>query len=78
MTASRGKLNLESLEYIVVNERTGNSVASFLLVTDAARDVLGRRSMEGPNGPWYDIVDREGNSFAHWASQVSKIDGELT
>lgn len=48
-------MNTSALDFIVVNVRTGNPVAAFLLPGDALKYIAYRRTIEGPNGPDYDI-----------------------
>lgn len=48
------------LNYTVVDGRSGNAVAAFLLREDAQKYVAYRRSIEGTHGPLYDIMDAKG------------------
>lgn len=51
--------NTESLDFIVVNTRTGNACAAFRLPKDAWLYVQWRRTCEGPNGPGYDVMSAD-------------------
>lgn len=59
---------LGCLDFIVVNERTGNAVAAFLGPTDAHRFIDGRQKMEGPHGPSYRVLNSDGSPLNAWSS----------
>ncbi len=53
MTAT---FNLETLDFIVVNTKTGNPVAAFMLPTDAHR-------FAAMKGDHYEVVNADGTSL---------------
>lgn len=59
-------MNTEALDFVVVNVRTGNPIAAFLLPGDAVKYIAYRRSVEGPHGPAYDIQNADGSPIS-WA-----------
>lgn len=53
MTAT---FNLETLDFIVINTKTGNPVAAFMLPTDARR-------FAAMKGEQYEVVNADGTSL---------------
>ena len=48
-----------ALDFIVVNTRTGNACAAFMIRRDALHYIKWRRESEGPNGPSYEIRNED-------------------
>lgn len=71
------KIDLSAVDFVVISQRTGNPVAAFLLVGDAAAYIAWRTAQEGHRCPGYDIVNADGSflvseprpvrSFVTWA-----------
>ena len=57
-------IDVSALDFIVVNVRTGNPVAAFMLPRDAILFIKARRAAEGPTGPVYDLVNRDGSMMS--------------
>lgn len=67
-------MNTAALDFIVVNTRTGNACAAFMLPRDALHYIKWRRESEGPNGPSYEIRNEdEAPISATLAAQVEAI-----
>jgi hypothetical protein len=69
-------MNTAALDFLVINTRTGNPIAAFMLPGDAAAFAAFRQAQEGPNGCTYEIVNADGsstvgeykrNAFVTWA-----------
>jgi hypothetical protein len=58
------KPNTEALDFIVINTRTGNACAAFMLPRDALQYIFWRRTNEGPHGPSYEIVNADGSMIS--------------
>lgn len=63
--------NTTALDFIVVNTRTGNACAAFMIPRDALHYIKWRGESEGPNGPNYEIRNADGAPIsATLAAQV--------
>lgn len=51
----------DALDLIVINTRTGNACAAFLLPRDALHYIQWRRESEGSHGPSYEILNADGS-----------------
>jgi len=54
-------MDLEALDFIVVNQNTGNPIAAFLLPTDAVRFIEYRRASEPAPGRQYAVKNADGS-----------------
>jgi hypothetical protein len=61
-------MDTSALDFIVIEHRTRNSVAAFLLPGDALEYITFRRSVGGSHGPIYEICNADG-SFVGWGLQ---------
>lgn len=69
-------MNLEPLDFVVVSLRTGNPIAAFLLPVDAVKYIAYRRSVEGPNGPLYEVQNADGMPTTGYLDQKVEIANE--
>ena len=64
-------MDLSALDFIVVNMRTGNACAAFMLPRDALHYIKWRRESEGPHGPLYGLANANGTLIStHLAAQA--------
>lgn len=54
----------EGLDYLVINTRTGNTLAAFLLPRDALNYIKWRRQTDGARGPAYDLTRADGRMLS--------------
>lgn len=54
-------MRIKLLDFVVISLRTGNPIASFLLPGDAVNYIAYRRSVEGPHGPLYEVINADGS-----------------
>lgn len=68
-------MNTDALDFLVINTRTGNPVAAFMLPGDAAAFAAFKQA-QGQNGVVYEVVNADGsstigeykrNAFVTWA-----------
>ena len=61
----------EKLDYLVVNARTGNALAAFLLPRDALSYIRWLRHV-APDGPIYELVRTDGRMLSPQISDALK------
>ena len=61
--SSAGKPDLEYLDFVVINIRTGNPVAAFLTPGHAQRFIDMLRFGKNSNTPMYEVVNADGTSL---------------